>query len=232
MTSCDITSESHDLLMTSLQSSGSHKECYLAPLNEQLMDESHIRDIKTVSFPKPHFCTSILHNHILLFTFCHLPILHTAIPILPFTHTSYCYSHSAIYPYFILLLPFCHSPIPYSHSAIHPYLILLFPFCHSSIPYTAILPFPHTPIPWFQYLTDIADPTGGQDIGIDDLTYREGWAHSHSPYPHDHIPAPPTTQVPGEALTGQKKGTKRTQELQETVLCPDGQVADIRQVSE
>jgi Ras GTPase-activating protein 3 len=54
------------------KSSGSHKEFYLAPLNEQLMDESHIRDIKT-------------------------------------------------------------------------------------------------------YLTAIADPTGGQDIGLDDLTYREGF---------------------------------------------------------
>jgi hypothetical protein len=35
------------------KSSSSHgyKENYLAPLNEQLIDDSHIRDVKTVSLP-------------------------------------------------------------------------------------------------------------------------------------------------------------------------------------
>jgi Ras GTPase-activating protein 3 len=33
----------------------------------------------------------------------------------------------------------------------------------------------HVSIPWFQYLTAVADPTGGQDVGLDDLAYREGF---------------------------------------------------------
>lgn len=68
---------------------GSYKEDYLAPFNEQIMDESHIRDVKTVS--------GSTQSHI-----------------------------------------------------------------------------PHIFIPWFQYLTAVADPTGGQDMSIEDLAYREG----------------------------------------------------------
>ena len=33
---------------------GSYKEDYLAPFNEQIMDEGHIRDVKTVSGSIPN----------------------------------------------------------------------------------------------------------------------------------------------------------------------------------
>lgn len=84
-----------------------HKEDFMAPLNMQLMDESHIRDIKTV------------RRHITLLSFCHSVILS--------------FFHSGILHYFLRLS------------------ILL-----------------------FQYLTAVADPTGGEVMDLEDMVYREG----------------------------------------------------------